>query len=48
MDVTLFERNAMKLGRMVGGDASVAGHEFLVGFILGGGSRADGVPEFAT
>ncbi len=44
VDVTLFECNAVKYGRATGG--SVAIHEFLVSFILGGGGRADGVAEF--
>ncbi len=45
VDVTLFECNAVKYGRVVGG--SVVTHKFLVSFILGGGSRADGVAEFS-
>lgn len=48
MDVTLFKCNAIIFGRIVGGDASVAGQEFFVGFILGGGGRADGMAELST
>ena len=39
--MTLFGRNAIIFGRVIGGGASVAGHELLVSFILRGSGRAD-------
>ena len=43
MDMTVLEWKAIRFGRVVGGGA---GHEILVGFILGGGGGADGMVEF--
>lgn len=39
--MTIFECNAVPFRRVVGGGASAAGHEFLVGFFLGGDGLAD-------
>ena len=46
--VTLFECGAVEVGRVVGGNVSVADHELFVGFILGRRGRADGMAEGAT
>ena len=41
----LCECGAVEVGRIVGGNVSVAGHELFMGFIHGRGGRADGIPE---
>ena len=46
--MTLFERGPVEIGRIVGGNVSIAGHELFVGFILRRGGRADGMAEDAT
>ena len=48
MGMTLFEYGAVEVGRIVGGNVSVAGHELFMGFILGRGGRADGMAEATT
>lgn len=48
VEVTRSKCNAREFGRVIGRDASLGGHEFLVGFILRGGGRADGVTESST
>ena len=48
VNVTLFECNAMEIGKVSGGDASMAGHELLMGLIFGDSGRADGVAESLT
>ena len=45
--MTLFKCGAVEVGRIVGGNVSVAGHELFMGFILGRGGRADGMAEDA-
>ena len=47
VEVTRSKCNARDFGRVIniGRDASLGGHESLVGFILRGGGRADGVTE---
>lgn len=48
VDVTLSECRALNFGRVVGGDSTRAGQEFLVGFILGGDGRADPMAESSS
>lgn len=46
--MTVFERKATVFGKAVGEGTSVAGHESIVSFILGGGGRADAMAEDST
>ena len=46
--MTLIRCGAVEVGRIVGGNVSVAGHELFMGFILGRGGRADGMAKDAT